>query len=76
MAGRRATIRQDDEAGADLGVVFDDSANAARGDSRRVSARSLGPMQALAKAQHGNVGMTSSPETGNRITVRLPLARG
>lgn len=63
-------------AGTDLGVVFDDSQSVDHEDAPRGGERSLGRVRALARAHNGNVGMTSSPGGGSRITVRLPLARG
>jgi PAS domain S-box-containing protein len=63
-------------AGADLGVVFDDGQLVEHGDTPKARERSLNRVRALARAHNGDVGMTSSPGGGSRITVRLPLARG
>jgi len=69
-------VREPGEVGADLDRVFAAAAEAEASAARQDRDRDLGSMRALVQAHEGNVGMTSSPESGNRITVRLPLARG
>jgi PAS domain S-box-containing protein len=68
-------VREPGIAGAELGAIFEPRAQIDAGDTRPGDERALGHARALAQAQHGVVGMTSSPESGNRITMRLPLAR-
>lgn len=60
--------------GADLDTAFAGSPTEHEDRRGRLRWPGLGQLRTLARTYQGDVGVTSSPETGSRITLRLPIA--
>jgi signal transduction histidine kinase len=71
-------VRHPDAAGTDLAALFDDRLAGEAPDEPPPPPVSgeLTTLLTLVQSHHGILGVSSSPDAGSRITVRLPLARG